>query len=1046
MQRLIDACLGRSSALLMLLAMIMLFGIKAYQHIPKESNPDIPIPFVQIYISFPGISPADAERLLVRPLENGLRSIVGVKKMHANAGLGYGAVTLEFYPGFDSVRALSDVHEKVTEVKPKWPDGTKEPVVKEMNMSLFPVLNVIVHGEVAQRELLRVANSLQDKLEALPNILEVKLAGSLEEVVEIAVDPGVLVTYGINTQDLAGLIKTGNNIVAAGQLQRRDGSFALSLSSLLADRNAFLNFPVKVDSERVVKLQDIADVRFTYKDPTSIARVNGKPAVVLEITKRAGSNIIATIDAVKKVVEAEKGKWPQGIMVTFAQDQSTEIRNMLSDLENSILLAVILAMVPIVLTMGARSAFLVALAIPGSFMFAMVLLESCGYTLNIIVLFSLILCVGMVVDAAIVVCEFADRKIVGGMAPSEAYGFAAKRMCWPVIAGVATHVVVFIPLLFWPGIIGKFMYYMPITVIITMTGSLLMAFFFLPAIGKYLGAPKAANPEAIAAMHAAELDGDINQLGKLTKAYVGLLTHALKAPGRWVLSITGSMVVIIFIYAFIGPGKEFFPYVEPSDAILSVRAQGNISIWQRDQLLREVERRILDMQQEVRIFYGKAFTELQDNNVLPDTVAQVQLEFQDWRIKRQAKKIMATMRDRVQDLYGVNIEIEEKKGGPSNGKPLQIEISSRDLQLLDSSSRAVLQAVKARTNLLDVSSNLEVPEVEWSFQLDRILAARYGISPQVIGQHLQLFTNGLVVTTIRPDTSKEEVDVVVRFPEHKRSISELMQLQIATPKGNVALSNFVKMQAQQKQGNIARLNGQRVINIQANLKPGALVDAEVQAIKVWLVANPLDPSITLHFAGETEDQNESGAFLANAFGVALFMMALMMVVQFNSIYKMLIIMSAVFLSTGGVLLGLLVTYQPFGIVMCGIGIIALAGTIVNNNIIFIDTFDELRHSRLSLEEILLRTGAQRLRPILLTAGTGVLGLLPMVIGMSIDFLNQEVAIGSPSSQWWRQLSTTIAGGLAFATVLTLFYTPCLLLLGERWKGQIVTRFKRDGAL
>jgi multidrug efflux pump len=1036
MNSMIDACLNRRSALMLLLVMLLWTGGRAYHNIPKERDPDISFPYVHVHIPFDGIAPEDAERLLVRPLEINVRTISGVKNVRGTAGLHYGGVGIEFEVGVDLDEALREVREKVGETKPKWPQGTKEPEIMEFSTSLFPVINVLLHGNISERELMRVARDLKNKLEEITSVLKVEPVGVRDMAMEIIVDPMVLAGYGLNLQTFSATLTESNRVVAGGQLQRPDGTYTIKLQGLLEKPMDFLNFPVKVVGDKVIVLGDIAEVRNSFEDPGNYARLDGHSAVALEVSKRSGRNLFATIQSVKQVVEREKKHFPKGLMVTYGQDTSTDMWDMLHELENTILLAVILAMIPIVLTMGGRSAFLVALAIPGSFMFAMNMLYISGMSLNMVVLFSLILCVGMLVDAAIVVCEYADRKMVGGMAAAEAYRYAAKRMCWPVIAGVATHIIVFVPLLFWPDVIGKFMLYMPITVILTMSGSLLMAFFLLPALGSYLGTPKRFRPEIVAAMHASEVGGDLRKLTGLARPYAALLRKVLDYPVWCIGLITSAMILVMILFGTIGPGQEFFPNIEPGNAKVILHAQGNLSLQQKDALVKEVEARILDMDEEVRVFYAKSYQQA-SGDAGADTIGEVQMEFQNWKVRRKASAILQDMRTRLASLYGVTIEIQEEKGGPSSGKPIQIQLRSRDVDKLSASGNIVMAYMKTLPALVDIASDAAVPEIEWQLLFDRALAARYGVSIHGLEQQLQLFTDGLVITTIRPDASDKEVNVRVRMREEKRTLSQLMQTSIVTAKGNVPISNFVKFKAKPKQGAIHRLNGERLLTLEANVKPGVLADNEVKQIQAWLHDHPIDSNVSLRFAGQQEEQDDAAAFLSTAFGLAIFMMAWMMVVQFNSIYKMFVIMTSVFLSTGGVLFVLLVTHQPFGIVMSGIGVIALAGTIVNNNIIFIDMFDELQLSRQPLKDVLIRTGVQRLRPILLTAGTAVLGLLPMVLGVGIDFVNQEVTFDAPSGQWWRQLSSAIASGLTFATVLTLFYTPCLLLVGDRvgawWK-------------
>lgn len=1039
MNQLIDVSISHARAVIMVLLLVLVAGSSAYNNVPKEMNPDVQIPYIYVSMHHEGISPEDAERLLIRPVEKELRTIEGVKEMTANATLGHASVMLEFRAGFDKDRALQNVRDKVDIAKPKLPVDTDEPSVNEVNFSLFPVVNVILTGQIPDNAFINLAKKLRDKIEEIPSVLSVDIAGNREESVEIIINPLTLESYNLTT-DIIATVLGNNRLVAAGNMNMKNGAFAIKVPGLLEDLEDILTLPVKANGDAVITIGDIATVRKTFKDVEGYARVNGKSALVLQVSKRTGENIIGTIDKVRATVEETKPYWPDGISVYYAQDQSHTIRDMLGELQNGVLLAIILVMVVIIYFMGVKPSLLVALSIPGSFLFGILVIAAMGLTLNIVVLFSLILSIGMLVDDAIVVVEYANRRMAEGVPYTKAYGEGAKRMVWPITSSTLTKIIVFVPLLFWPGIIGQFMKYLPLTLIATLSGSLLMAIIFIPALGSIAGKMEHHDDEATHNLHISET-GNLAELRGFMGGYARLLERVLKRPVLFTIGTFASLIIVIILFGKFGAGTEFFPAVEPDNAQVQVRARGNLSAEEKDRIVRTVEARILDMNKEIKVFYARSGKIAGDFGAkLPeDTVGLITLEFANWRDRRKAKDILTEIRERTKDIPGIVIETQEQQGGPTALKPIQIELSSINPDLLEPEMLRLKDALAKFGGVIDITDNRPTPAIEWQMDINREQAARYGIDVTTLGSFVRLLSNGLVVTNYRPDESDDEVDILLRFPADDRTLKQLETLRVMTPNGAVPISNFVTLKPKQKVGQIDRTGGRRSVLIEANVAAGILPNAKIAEIIEWLKANRPDPQIVIKFKGDQEQQQETGAFLGSAFSLSLFGMLLMLVWQFNSIYYGIVIMSAVFLSTGGVMLGLLVTGQPFGIVMCGLGIIALGGIVVSNNIIFIDTYQLLRRQGMGAYEATLRTGTQRLRPILLTAATAVLGLLPMVFQMNLDFATREVTFGAPSTQWWTQLSTAIAGGLTFATILTLFFTPCLLLLGDR----VSARFRKN---
>lgn len=1014
MHALIAAALDRSRTSLLLLLFLILGGLAAYGAIPKEANPDVSIPIIYVSASLEGISPEDAERLLVRPLEQELRSLEGVKEMRSLASEGHASVILEFDAGFNAKLALADVREKVDTARSMLPEEAEEPTVNEVNVALFPVLSIGLSGPIAETELVYVARRLKEHIEGIAEVLSVEIGGDREDLLEIVVDPQVLDSYGIDYSELFNLVSRNNRLVAAGSLDGGAGRMSLKVPGVIENLEDVLSLPIKVVAGSVVTFADVASIRRTYKDPTGFARINGQPAIVLEVSKRSGANIIATIEQVKALLARAQPLLPEGLQVSYIMDQSQEVENMLDELLNNVLTAIVLVLILVVASMGLRSALLVGLAIPGAFLTGILLIWMLGFTLNIVVLFSLILVAGMLVDGAIVVSELADRYLHQGQSSRQAWANAATRMAWPVIASTATTLVVFLPLLFWPGVVGQFMKYLPATVIACLLASLAMALVFLPVLGAVTGGqplPLPAKPNRGA------------------QAYRRLLEQLLRRPG---LTLLGMLALIALSYAGYGRfnhGVEFFPEVEPESAQIWLRARGDLSVQEKDNLLKQVESRLLGMS-EVKALYARSMAQ-PDDQLGADVVGTLQFQFVDWHQRRPARQILADMQVRSADIPGVVLEFREQEQGPSGGKPVKLQIGALDPAKADRFVEQLRAGMRSLGGFEDVEDDRALPGIEWRIKVDREAAARFGADVLGVGNAVQMVTNGLKLATYRPEDASDEVDIRVRLPGNWRSLDQLGRLTLSTPSGQVPLSNFVELEPAPKVGTLRRVDGERTITLQADLAEGARLDERLQALREAIGEPPAD--VRLRFAGEEADQREAAAFLASAFGVAIFLMFLILVTQFNSLYQALLVLSAIVLSTAGVLIGLLVNGQSFGIVMVGMGLIALAGIVVNNNIILIDTYNQLRRQGLEPHQAALETGSLRLRPVLLTALTTVLGLVPMVIGVNVDLLSPSLGIGAPSTQWWTQLSSTIAGGLSFATLLTLLLTPCLLVLGARFE-------------
>ncbi|WP_299651861.1 efflux RND transporter permease subunit [uncultured Jannaschia sp.] len=1026
MNALIDAAFSRTRVVLILLGMILTLGAIAYVAIPKEANPEVPLPLVYVSTGIDGISPTDAERLLLEPMEAEFGAIEGLEQMSSEAAEGFASVQLEFTAGGDIDEALDKVREAADRVEGELPEDAYELTVTEINTALFPIVTAILSGPVPERTLNRLAKDVQSEVEKLPGVLEVEIGGARDEFLEVLIDPTVFQTYNLSFDALINTLQRNNRLIAAGAIETGDGRIALKVPGLIETLDDVMEMPVKVDGNTVVTFGDVATVRRAFEDPTSFARIDGQPALALEITKRSGANIIDTVAEAQAAIEAMRGDWPASVSVTYLQDQSEQVETLLSDLESNVIAAIILVMIVILFALGPRSAILVGLSIPSAFLAGVSALWLLGYTMNIVVLFSLILVVGMLVDGAIVTVELADRRLQEGDDPRTAYAHAAKRMAWPIIASTATTLSVFLPLLFWTGLIGEFMKFLPITVILTLTASLFVALIFIPVVGGLIGRRQPQTGRAKATLRAAET-GDPRTIGGITGAYVRLLERAILRPLTTFLLALALLFGGFALYGTFGHGVSFFPSVEPEFMQVELHARDNLSIYERDALVRRVEDRLLDQEGVASVYARSSIGADQGDE---EVIGTIQLDLVDWDLRPTADEIGEEIRAEMADIAGIDVQVQTESGGPSSGKPVNLEVRADDPVTQNAAVERIVALMDRVGGFTDVTDTRPLPGVEVAITVDRAEAARFGADVSLLGQAVQLLTQGITVTDYRPSDADGELDIRVRFPSEDRSLAELNSLRVPTSAGLVPISNFVTFTPVERVGIVRRIDEERVTTIEANVAPGLLVNDQIAALQTALEGADLPEGTSYVFAGEAEDQQESMVFLAGAFAAAILLMFLILVLQFNSFYQAIVVMSAIVFSVGGVLLGLVVTGRPFGVVMGGVGIIALAGIVVNNNIVLIDTYNDLRRLGLSPQEAALRTGAQRLRPVGLTSLTTALGLLPMVMGLNVDVFTREMAFGAPSTQYWTELSSAIAGGLIVATLLTLVVTPAMLMLRD----------------
>ena len=1026
MNQLLSSLIGRPLVMMSGLVFCLVAGIVSYIDIPKEQEPDLDPPLIVVDVTMEGVSPLDAERLLARPMEEQLAEIEGLKQMTSTAYQGGARVSLEFFVGFDPDVATQEIRTKIDMARPEMPSEIDEPRIFAAGAAWRPLMAIALAGDLPQRVLNTYALQLRDAVTDVPGVLGVDLTGLQEEIIEVVIDPTRAQSYRLNNEDLNRLFARANRLVPAGRLDTGQGSFSVSVPGLFETANDVLDLPIKTNGNAIVRVRDVAEVRRTFKDATSLVRVNGEPAVALEIKKRSGANLIESAEQVYEILDREKAGWPAALKLQITMDGTANMKGQFFTLQNSVILAAFLVMVVVVGSLGVRSGMLVGISIPGSFLTAVFALYATGVTLSVPVMFGLIISVGLLVDAAIVVVEYADRKMAEGVLPVDAYTQAAQRMAWPTISSTATTVAAFSPLFFWPGLPGQLISYIPYTLNWVLCVSLVMALVFVPTFGSLVGRADKSKAQSKAFKDTGPIDAE--SLSPGTALYVRLLQAALRRPGQVVMGTLALLIGTMILYGFAGNGVMFFPRTEPIRFIAKVHAPGNLSVVEKDKILAGVESQLNDVEGIKNIYTRTRVAGDPDGD---DVVGRINLNLKDWEVRPKGAVIKDRLIARTQNMPGIFVEVQDDSTNPFNAKPVSIEFSAIELEALSGAVAHMLKGMAEVGGFTNIEDTRPLPSIEWRLDVDRLNAARFGTDLVSVGNAVRMITNGLKLGTYRPDDADDEIDILVRYPVDLRSMSQLDEMRIQTRRGMIPLSNFVRRVPVQPANEITRVDQRRVMSIEADVADGLLPNTQVGLLRQWLSDNPLDPAVRVQYRGEQEEQEQSSAFLSLAFVISLFLMAMILLVQFNNFYSVFLILSSVILSTTGVLIGYLVTGQPFVLLMSGLGIIALAGIVVNNNIVLIDTYERLIKTAGSPLDAIIQTGARRLRPVVLTTATTCLGLLPMAFTFTIDFFDRSVSLGAPATLWWRELAVTVIFGLMFATILTLVVTPCALALKYR---------------
>jgi len=1023
-----------------LIVLILVTGVYSYVTLPREAAPDVPIPLVLVTTSYEGVAPEDIESSVTLKIEKEMTGLKGMKEVRSTSAEGVSSVIIEFQPDVVIEDALQYVRARVDLAKPDLPDDADEPSIQEINIAEFPIMLVNLSGAISPVRLKALADDLEDEIEQVPGVLGVDVTGELEREIRIEIDPDRVASFGLTIPEIMSLIPSENVNISAGGLETPVTRFNVRVPAEFVEPGEVDSLVLTTRNGNPIYLTDVASVRDTFKDRVSYSRLDGKDSITLAVKKRVGANVVAISDAVKALLDKAKARLPLGTRVSVTYDVSKYIRDMVSDLENNILSGLVLVVLALFLFLGIRTSVIVATAIPLSMLISFAVIQALGYTLNMIVLFGLVLALGMLVDNAIVIVENIYRHLQLGYKRREAAMKGAAEVAWPVIASTATTIAAFAPMAFWPGIMGDFMKYLPITLVITLSSSLFVAII--------------VNPTICAVMAKAQPDDELGNKrrdGWFVGGYVRLLKLALRH--RFVtLSLSVLLLAaLVILYVRRGHGVEFFPLTDPDRAMIDIRSPQGTNIAESDRLARIAETRVekyrKDLKNVVTNVGGGQADMFGGGSAGGPHVVNMTLVFYDYEVrKRPSADVLAEVRQRLSDVAGAEVKVEREKEGPPTGAAVTVRVIGKDLGVLDDLSEKARRLIRDVPGLVNLRSDLEATRPELVFRVDRRRAMLLGVNTAVIGNFLKTAVFGTEVGTYRQ--FNDEYDITVRLPlSHRVNIDDLFRLQVPNARGQaIALSSLGEFDYKGGFGTINRVDQKRVVTLTGDAE-GRLSTAVLADVQERLAKLDLPPGYAVRYAGEKEEQDKAKRFLLKAFVLALLLIVTILVANFNSLTVPFIIMTTVVLSLVGVLAGLIVCGLPFGIVMTGIGVISLAGVVVNNAIVLLDYTRRLQRRGLALLDAALEAGKTRLRPVLLTAATTILGLIPMATGVSYDFHVMSWATKSMSSQWWRGMAVAVIFGLAFATVLTLVVVPTLYVSIYRvaaWMGLGDLRKNGDG--
>ena len=1022
-----------SRATLSIMLLILFAGAGSRLSMPVEMNPNVTLPVVMIMVRHDGISPEDGARLLIRPIEKELKTLDGLEEVQATAQESMVVVTAEFEVADNIKEIVAEVREAVDRAKAEFPQDTKEPIVNELSPSPEPTIVITFSGDnVAERELYAAAKYYQRELEMLPDVLEADVSGHRDEVVDVVVDPARLEQYGLRVDELIRAVTVNNLLIPAGEMDAAQGRFGIKVPALIETAEDIRALPVRHSAEGSITLGDVASIKRTFKDATGYSFINGKKAIAIEVRKRLNANLIKTVEASRAVIGESRDKFSADMDIGYVFDSSVFTNQMVEELQRNIITAMCLVLMLVVATLGVKSGLLVGFGIPFCLLGSLIFINMLGYSFNFMVMFGLLLSLGMLIDGAIVVVEFANTQAAAGLPTREAYIAAVRRMAIPVIASTGTTLAAFLPLLFWPGVSGDFMSYLPITVFAVLAWSLTYALIFAPTLGIVL-ARRRGQRKQLPEDHRSE-ESATTFFQPLENAYLSILRPVIRAPAISAIIALMLLVGIFNLYGKFNAGQEFFAAIESQYGMASVRAQGNLSIEEQRKITFQVQDIVADVDGVDQLYgYAKGGSMvLFGSDVSRDEISSFLVELYPREERtRGSTEIFEEIRQRTKSLPGVYVGAMEMETGPPVGKDIQIQLSSSDRQAMYRVAGQIRQWIADNVEgVRDLQDTLPLAGIQWEIDVDRSRAAMLGVNVADVGNMVQMITGGVMIGEFRPDDADDEIEIRLRYPEQDRQLASIDSLRVNTPSGAVPIGSFSQRVAKPRVDAIQRIDMAETVFVLANSEAGYLPDDQTRQIAEWLATQKFDSSVNIAFRGANEEQAKAAEFLSTAFTLAMSVMLIMLVMQFNSFYQAALILFSVVMSTAGVLLGLLIAQATFSTILTGVGIVALAGIVVNNNIVLIDTYNYLRrsNSQLSAAEAVYNAARSRFRPVMLTSVTTIVGLLPLANGLSIDLVNRSYTLGGMVASWWQPLASAIVNGLVVSTVLTLLLTPAMLLL------------------
>lgn len=1040
--------IGHRAPVLLLIVITFLFGLVSYSSLPRENNPDVKIPIVMVTTPYVGVSPQDVESLVTIPIENEVSGVKDLKTITSTSAEGVSVISLEFEPEVVIMEALQRVRDKVSTARTKIPEDVEETSIQEISMSDMPIMLINLAGEADETVLKKLAEDLQKDIERLPGALRVTLSGGRTREFRVQVDPNRLNHYDIGLQDVINAIGNENINVPGGEVVGERANFLVRVPGEFEGPQEIEHVAITRRGDRPVFISDVAEVVDDFAERTTYSRMNGEPSVSLGVVKRAGANIVELAVAAKEEAARHAETWPKTVRYETLADQSRDVDIMVSELENNIILALILVVGVVLFFMGVRNSLFVAIAIPLSMLMGMMVFSLMGITLNMVVLFSLVLVLGMLVDNAIVLVENIYRHIEMGKKPFEASVQGCKEVAMPVAASTLTTVGAFAPLLAWTGIMGQFMIYLPITLVTVLLSSLVVAIVMLPVLTS-LGMK--AQPVAA--------EKKLEDYGAVVQSYRAILAWSMKH--RWL--VAGSQVVVLIgtfmAYGVLNHGTEFFPDVEPDRATVTVRAADGTDLEETDRIVREIEAVILK-EPQVKTYVAETGVVAGDFSTSTATnEARITLNFfphaskarpgEEIR-KEDTRNVLTRLRAGVKDIVGAEIKIEKERQGPPVGKPLSIEVSSKDYSTAGEFAEKARRVIAEVPGVTGLEDNYRVGRPELRFRVDRGAAKRVGASTAEVASAVRAAVSGTKASAFRD--GEDEYDIMVELaPEFRDDLQSVLSLRVPGREDmelgtfSVPISSVASYELAGGSGAINHKAQQPVVTIGGDVEEGFNQNDVQKAVMEAIDAMEHPPGLRARLGGANDEQAESQAFMMNAFMIAVFLIAIVLVAQFNHFLWPALVLGSVVLSLVGVLWGLIITGTAFGVIMTGLGVISLAGVVVNNAIVLLDYVQQLRDEGRDRDSALIEAGMTRFRPVMLTAITTILGLIPMAIGLSIDFTTMEVFWGTQSSEWWGPMAVAVIFGLAFATMLTLVAVPTFYTILDDFSALLTRVFSSESS-